>query len=777
MEEASFSRASSWATQQLAEFVAALSGFEDERSALVGAVERTSEAFEAEVSAIVSPRGIAASIGFAAGAVPDAALRAVAELGRRELDVPGVGTCAAIAVQITDAALGTLVVARHRGALSPEEVDLLRAMTRVLGATVRMLRLLDDERGMRERSERQSEENARVLDTLRERQMLLERLARIQRSIVTRTALDEVLDRIVTGASELLGDEVVTLRLIETDTPEQMVLVASAGVEPELRRSERRRRVGEGVAGQAVSEGRLVVIENYDTSPAADPAFASSGVRAAMAAPVRERGEIVGSLMVGTRRPGRSYSAAEREVLLTFAEHASLALTDARTVGDAIHQALHDPLTGLPNRALLLDRLRQALARATRSGANAAVLFCDLDTFKTVNDSLGHAAGDELLVGVARRLIAWVRPGDTAARFGGDEFVVLLEGIGDEDIEAAAQRILDAFNEPFAVGDREVSVTASIGIAMGSSESDELLRNADLALYRAKSKGKGHYELFAPEMHVAVVERLELEGDLRRGLEREEFYLDYQPIFKLRTGEIAGIEALARWRHPERGLLPPAEFIPVAEDSRLILPLGRWVLRDACLRAAAWRRRFLEHPALAMSVNLSSEQVREAELVEEVEGALAESQLDPHSLILELTETAFMEDVEEIAARLRELKVLGVQLAVDDFGTGYASLQHLRRFPIDVLKIAKSFVDELGGTSDDSALARAIIDLGGSFQLRVVAEGIEHPAQLDRLMELGCDLGQGFHFARPMEPEAIERLLGEDPRAAAGPALPGPEPL
>jgi len=777
MEEASFSRASSWATQQLAEFVAALSGFEDERSALVGAVERTSEAFEAEVSAIVSPRGIEASIGFAAGAVPDAALRAVAELGRRELDVPGVGTCAAIAVQITDAALGTLVVARHRGALSPEEVDLLRAMTRVLGATVRMLRLLDDERGLRERSERQSEENARLLGTLRERQMLLERLARIQRSIVTRTALDEVLDRIVTGASELLGDEVVTLRLIETDTPEQMVLVASAGVEPELRRSERRRRVGEGVAGQAVSEGRLVVIENYDTSPAADPAFASSGVRAAMAAPVRERGEIVGSLMVGTRRPGRSYSAAEREVLLTFAEHASLALTDARTVGDAIHQALHDPLTGLPNRALLLDRLRQALARATRSGANAAVLFCDLDTFKTVNDSLGHAAGDELLVGVARRLIAWVRPGDTAARFGGDEFVVLLEGIGDEDIEAAAQRILDAFNEPFAVGDREVSVTASIGIAMGSNESDELLRNADLALYRAKSKGKGRYELFAPEMHVAVVERLELEGDLRRGLEREEFYLDYQPIFKLRTGEIAGIEALARWRHPERGLLPPAEFIPVAEDSRLILPLGRWVLRDACLRAAAWRQRFLEHPALAMSVNLSSEQVREAELVEEVEGALAESQLDPHSLILELTETAFMEDVDEIAARLRELKVLGVQLAVDDFGTGYASLQHLRRFPIDVLKIAKSFVDELGGTSDDSALARAIIDLGGSFQLRVVAEGIEHPAQLDRLMELGCDLGQGFHFARPMEPEAIERLLGEDPRAAAGPALPGPEPL
>jgi len=302
---------------------------------------------------------------------------------------------------------------------------------------------------------------------------------------------------------------------------------------------------------------------------------------------------------------------------------------------------------------------------------------------------------------------------------------------------------------------------------MGSDEADDLLRNADLALYRAKSRGKGRYELFAPEMHVAVVERMELEGDLQRALKGHEFFLDYQPIFKLRTGEIAGIEALVRWRHPDRGLLAPDEFVPIAEQSRLILPLGRWVLHEACHRAAGWRTRFVEHPALAVSVNLSSEQMREPELVDEVAAALDASELDPQSLILELTETAFMEDVDAIAARLRELKSLGVQLAVDDFGTGYASLQHLRRFPIDVLKIAKSFVDELGGASDDSALARAIIDLGGSFQLRVVAEGIEHADQLDRLMQLGCDLGQGYHFARPMTPEAVERMLDEHPRPAA----------
>jgi diguanylate cyclase (GGDEF)-like protein len=763
---AALSPADSWATQQLAEFLAAVSAFGDEASAINGAVELAAEAFEAEIGAVVSPRGVEACTGYASGEVPEETLHAVAAVDRAELEVPGVGPCVAASVPIEDAQLGKLVVARFAtDGFRPEEVNLLRGMARVLALTLRMLRLLSNERSLRARSEHQSEENERLLATLRERQMLLERLARIQRSIVSHAALDEVLDRIVTGASELLGDEVVGLRLVDRDKPGEMFMAASAGIEPELRRAQRRGRVGEGIGGRAISERRLVVLENYGSSPKANPAFANSGIRAAMAAPVRERGDVVGSLVVATRKPGRTYSAAEREMLLTFAEHASLALTDARTVGDAMHQAMHDSLTGLPNRSLMLDRLGQALARAARSGAGVAVLFCDLDTFKTINDSLGHAAGDELLVGVAQRLCGCVRPGDTAARFGGDEFVVLLEGISDEDVANAAQRILDTFEEPFAVRDRDVFVTASIGIAMGHDEADDLLRNADLALYRAKSKGKGRFELFAPEMHVAVVERLELEGDLQRAMKGDEFELDYQPIIKLRTGEIAGVEALVRWRHPDRGRLPPKDFIPIAEESRLILPLGRWVLNEATRRGAQWRADFPEHPALAVSVNLSSEQLREPELVGEVSTALEVSGLDPQSLILELTEAAFMEDVDAIASRLRELKQLGVQLAVDDFGTGFASLQHLRRFPIDVLKIAKSFVDELGGASDDSALARAIIDLGGSFQLRVVAEGIEHADQLDRLMQLGCDLGQGFHFAQPMSPPELERLLDEQSRS------------
>jgi diguanylate cyclase (GGDEF)-like protein len=350
--------------------------------------------------------------------------------------------------------------------------------------------------------EHEAEKNARRLAMVRERQTLLERLSRIQRSIVTHLPLDEVLDRIVTGAAELLGDEVVALSLVDADSPGEIVMVASTGITVEADDAARRGRIGDGIAGRAIAERRLVTDDG--SSHGASVASTATARRAAVAAPIRERGEVVGSLVVASRDPGRRYSAVEREMLLAFADHAGLALTDARTVGDAMHQAMHDSLTGLPNRALLLDRLEQALARAARSGAGVGVLFCDLDAFKAVNDSLGHAAGDELLVAVARRLVGSVRPGDTAARFGGDEFVFLLEGISDDDVGGAAQRILDSFEKPFTVRDRDVFVNASIGIAIGHDEADDLLHNADLALYRAKEKGRGRYELFQPEIHAAA---------------------------------------------------------------------------------------------------------------------------------------------------------------------------------------------------------------------------------------------------------------------------------
>jgi diguanylate cyclase (GGDEF)-like protein len=761
------SGARSWATHQLAEFLAAVGSFDEAAAAMRDAVERAAEAFEAEVGAILGKGSIEASIGFARGEVPEADLRAVAAGTLDALEVPGVGRCEAISVPIDDPRASRLVLARHSAeGFDPEEANLLRGMARVLALTLRTTRVLEAERAVRRRSEAQGEENLRLLASLRERQKLLERLSRIQRSIVSRSALEDVLESIVGGARELLGDEVVGLRLVDESDPSRMNMVATTGVKPQLLEATQRGHVGEGAGGRSITEGRLVVIEDYQQSSQGHPRYVADGIRAAMAAPVRERGEVVGSLVVGTRRQGRTYSNVEREMLLAFAEHASLALNDAKTVEEAIHQAFHDSLTELPNRALLLDRLQHALARAARSGSRVAVLFMDLDTFKTVNDSLGHAAGDELLVAVARRLIDCVRVGDTAARFGGDEFVVLLEDVDDEeDVATAAQRILDALQEPFGVQGRDVFISASIGIAIGSNEAEDLLRNADLALYKAKTNGKGRHEVFQRAMHVAVLERLELEGDLQRALQKDEFTLHYQPIYKLRTGEIAGVEALVRWRHPERGLLAPGEFIPLAEDTRIILPLGRWVLHEACRQAARWRREHPGHEALAVSVNLSSAQLGEAAVVDEVRAALRDSGLDPQSLILELTETAFLEHTDGVAARLWQLKSLGVQLAVDDFGTGYSSLQHLRRFPIDVLKIAKSFVDGLGGASDESALARAIIDLGGSFQLRVVAEGIETEDQVERLRELGCDLVQGFHFAKPLEPSALGELLARGTRA------------
>jgi diguanylate cyclase (GGDEF)-like protein len=614
----------------------------------------------------------------------------------------------------------------------------------------------------------------KILATLREREQLLRRLSRIQRSIVARTALDEVLESIVEGAADLLQDEAVALQLVEPDDPSRWRLAASRGLPPELLAEVGEGRVGEGCGGLAIAEGRLVVVEDYAADSRTLSPLVEDGIRAAMAAPVREHGAVVGSLLVGTHVEDRGYSEPEREILLAFAEHASLALNDARTVSDAIHQALHDSLTGLPNRSLLLDRLEQALARSRRSGNPVVLMFCDLDDFKTVNDSLGHAAGDELLIAAGKRLADCIRPGDTAARFGGDEFVLLFEGLERAELTGPAERVLTAMQKPFAIRGRDVVIGASVGIATGCDGAEEMLRNADLALYRAKAAGKGRFELFEPGMHAAMVERLELEGELRLALRRGELRLAYQPIVRLLDGAIAGVEALVRWQHPRRGLLAPASFIPIAEDSRLVVPLGRWVLENACRQAAAWSRDADDGRGPGVSVNLSGVELAEPGLCAQVASVLAETGLEPAQLTLELTETALVQDVELAISRLDELKSLGVRLAIDDFGTGYASLQHVRSFPIDMIKIAKPFIDEVARGSEHSAVARAIVDLGSSFRLQVVAEGIEAVAQRERLVALGCDLGQGFLFSRPVPAaEMTAALAGFPPAATSRPLAAG----
>jgi diguanylate cyclase (GGDEF)-like protein/PAS domain S-box-containing protein len=412
------------------------------------------------------------------------------------------------------------------------------------------------------------------------------------------------------------------------------------------------------------------------------------------------------------------------------------------------HAALHDSLTGLPNRALFLDRLGLALRRTERRSGSVAVLFGDLDRFKIVNDSLGHDAGDRLLVDVAKRIAAALRPADTVARFGGDEFTILCEDIAGE-IEAAtiAQRIVDVFREPFVLEDGEVFLAISLGIAIARGDDDraaDLIRDADAAMYRAKERGKGRYEIFDEAMRADAVARLETESALRRALDRNELRLHYQPEIDLATGAIAGYEALVRWEHPVRGLLGPGAFLPLAEETGLIVGIGEWVLREACTDARRWTQ------PLTLSVNVSARQLAQHDLVAMVRRALSETGTDPSTVCLEITESAVMESGAATTAQLRALKSLGVRLAIDDFGTGFSSLAHLRRFPVDVLKIDGTFVSGLGDQPQDASIAAAVISLAHALGLTTVAEGVETDEQVTILRRLGCDRGQGHLFAPPL---------------------------
>ena len=432
------------------------------------------------------------------------------------------------------------------------------------------------------------------------------------------------------------------------------------------------------------------------------------------------------------------------------------------------HQAFHDDLTDLANRSLFRDRTDHALARLQSSERGHAVLLLDLDNFKTVNDSLGHGAGDELLVEVARRLRACCRRGDTASRLGGDEFAILLEDIADVD-EAiqAAERIAAGLREPFSVSGRETFVTASIGIAVehDSGEADEIIRNADIAMYLAKRRGKDRRELFEPGMQLEALKRLELEADLRRAVEQDQFFLVYQPIVDLARGTIVGVEALVRWRHPARGTITPGEFVAAAEQIGLIVPIGQWVLETACRQAQAWNAGGLPAP-LQMNVNLSARQMRDPDLIEHVRDALRESGLSPERLTLEITESVLIDDADASIATLTELKALGISLAVDDFGTGYSSLSYLQRFPARVLKIDKSFIDDVATDPSVAALTEGIVRLAASLELNVVAEGIEDPEQARGCGGHGLPLRQGYWFGRPMVATEIEELILSDPAFA-----------
>jgi diguanylate cyclase (GGDEF)-like protein len=503
-------------------------------------------------------------------------------------------------------------------------------------------------------------------------------------------------------------------------------------------------------------------------------------VRQGMVSPMRGESDLIGYLLIANRlTEGTTFSADDLRLLETLANQAASALEHghleqslaelSRLKEQLKYQAYHDSLTHLPNRSLFLERVTERLADR-RSRRNAVVLFLDLDDFKIVNDTLGHAAGDRLLVEVGDRLRSVLRTEDLAARLGGDEFALLLDD--ETDLERSmnvANRLIDAFRINFQVEGQDITVGASIGLAVaraGTETADELLRNADVAMYTAKSSGKNRVAVFEPTMHAAIVARHALSAELSRSLARGELAVHYQPIIDLQSGIAAGVEALVRWHHPTRGLVGPDEFIPLAEETGVILPIGSWVLEEACAQASRWASYGRHGAGVSVTVNLSAQQLAEAPFVEDLRRILAKTGLPAERLILEMTETVMFHDTSTTIARLEAIRDLGVRIAIDDFGTGYSSLGYLRRFRVDILKIAREFVGS-ADSEEEWAFAGAIVALGRTLGLTIIAEGIEEEGQLERLRSLGCEYGQGYLFARPNDADTISEFL----KIRSGPRL------
>lgn len=507
--------------------------------------------------------------------------------------------------------------------------------------------------------------------------------------------------------------------------------------------------------------------------------FQSSGIASGIGVPVLAPERPFGVLSVQAGRPGQ-FNYDDGVFLQAVAN--VLAAAIARRESDAAirHQALHDAITGLPNRTLFEDRLTRVLATARRHHRSLAVLFLDLDNFKRVNDSLGHAVGDQVLQAVARRMSACLRAEDTLARFGGDEFVIVMPEIkGEEDWAYVVDRIGRALAQPLEMEGRQIVTSVSVGVAIGGAldpakDAHALVRDADLAMYAAKQRGPGKCEVFEKGMYDTAVQRLDLIGDLHRALERDEFRVYFQPIVSLRDHRIVGLEALVRWEHPRHGLLLPASFLALAEETGLMIALGRWVLGQSCRELARWQRSSAANREMYVSVNLSTQEIHASDLVSSVQNALVETSIPPETLVLEITEGVLLSTEDEALERLHELRALGVKLAVDDFGTGYSALSYLQRLPINILKIDKAFIDRLDVDEDQERLLNGIIKLAHDVNLATVAEGIETQEQADALKRLQAELGQGFHYSRPAPSAEIDQLLTGSTPVAPDPGAKDP---
>ncbi|MBN1173334.1 MAG: bifunctional diguanylate cyclase/phosphodiesterase [Micromonosporaceae bacterium] len=598
-----------------------------------------------------------------------------------------------------------------------------------------------------------ADERLRLVNALDARQRLLETMLSIQRSIAMKQPLQDLLDAVTSGTASLLDRATVAL-VLPVPGSECLAPVSTRGP---ANRADNPFILD--AAAEAITSHRIV--SRIDES---DP----NQTKTIIAAPIVVRGVAAGGLAAEIAT-GQGSDVDQHQVLAAFAQQASLALTEAR-VSEAIHKAQHDAITGLPNRGLFLERLNQSISTGNKRLTDVTILLVDIHRFKAVNDSLGHKAGDAVLSAVAERIRSTLRSSDLTARVGGDEFGVLLEGAGTQAGTRIARSIVDAIRQPLRISGRSVYLSACVGVAScrtSSAESGDLFNSADLAMNRAISAGPGRIEVFQPHMHAEILERINLLDDLQVALARTQLRLQYQPLVDLATGEPVGVEALARWRHPQRGDVAPSTFIPLAEETGLILDLGLWILREGCRQIAEWRQLV---PGIRLNINVSARQAMDPRFVERVEATLAETQLPGPMLTLELTESMLMGDPERAMVQLRQLKNLGVKLSIDDFGTGYSSLSYLRQFPVDQLKIDRTFITGAASSKDELAVTKTVMDLGRTLRLETVAEGIEDAQQLDVLRTIGCDLGQGFLLARPMDPGAVheyfDRLMSDRQRTA-----------
>jgi diguanylate cyclase (GGDEF)-like protein/PAS domain S-box-containing protein len=875
-----------WSTRQLAEFLEAISGVTDPSTARRAVVNRSAEALEAEVAAIVTDDAVVTSTGLDPEQVSGAALDAVREGRSKTIEVPGLGRCVALAIAIPGELEGSLIVARAgQESFTSEELAVARGLAHALAMAERMLAGRVEERALRERGEEEARERQVAEAHYRS---LVERLPAIVYSaelgeqgrwLYVSPQIKEILgftpqewmedrelwmkqlhpddrERALEQESEkVLGDRnppPIDYRLLTRDGEEvwfldEAVLELNSSGTPvwhgvlyditERKRAEQeieRRaaqqaavaRLGEralkgaeleplmddaaafitateGIQRSCVWEfdddgGQLSLRsssglgEEHDgariaigrDSPAG-LAFASGepvtvgdwsgearfgtpgylgglGVASTIAVPVEGEHKVLGVIEAHSDRPA-AFSSHDMHFARSAANVIALAI-ERRVAGEAIlHGSLHDHVTGLPNRPLFVDRVEHALGVAKGEDRPLAVFFCDLDHFKRINDSLGHDKGDQVLKSVVPRLRKQLRSADTLARFGGDEFGILVEEVIDEaEASRIAERIIAAFVEPFTIDSIEQHLTVSVGISISgphSTDGEALVRDAHAAMYRAKDRGRNRAELFDQEMRSNAVRRLQLERELRRAVEREQLSLQFQPIVALASGEIPALEALLRWEHPERGIVDPSEVIPVAEESGLIHPIGRWVIERACQQSVAWHQLRPDARPIDMTVNLSARQFAQRDLPEVVAGILSRTGVDPVHFKFEITESVLVEKSGAAEEILRELSNLGVQLILDDFGTGYSSLSYLHRFPFDAIKIDRSFIEGLGIEQERSAIVEAIVGMAQALGLRTIAEGVENEVQLAELRRLGCGFAQGFLFSGPLEVRQMTALL------------------